>query len=413
MTTNFNWPFDSATGKLDLSDDEFDEHLLKEFLMEMNVRILYIYGNTHLNISNFIEACNKLVELNLDHCRIGDQGFALIQQHCSQLRKLSLRNNRITKESGRLLYDFLHQNTNLEVLYLSQNNLSDDGISFISQSLISNKSLHTLHISYNSIGVVGCTELARVLESSTTLTTLSCMNNPFGTEGLEILLNAMKENHYMNALILGFSQPYDERVVVDNNVVRVSNSNFTSQSLICKYLHTNPFISSLVYFGVLEFSSLSEALAKNTLLEYFSLVQPEEDDNLEALKIKDSSILNSFSRNRTLTEFVYQGYQLQDRQREKLQDIILRNVDFKSERQVAIQSAFLVKNMVKLLNGHISEDIGRHILFCILYPFNEYDSNVILSYLTDDAYTGSIPPDPFSVVGFIKHCYRVKGFVRV
>ena len=114
-------------------------------------------------------SATELEHLYLSRNDIGDEGIeALVPAltNCNHLKELYLIGNpSITTKGWQSLATMLEApNSNLQELYISQNNIDDEAAATFANALANNQTLHTLHLDHNpSITAVGWQALSKIL----------------------------------------------------------------------------------------------------------------------------------------------------------------------------------------------------------------------------------------------------------
>ena len=148
----------------------------------------------------------KVVTLNYNEVE-GDVPFAEITEALSkhpQLEQLDLRRMNIGTNECTALVNLLRSTAaNLLELSLGYNTIEDVGVDVLVDALLPNSSLRSLDLSYNPITIRGCQSLAALLENpNSNLDALYLDNNNIGNLGAFIFANALARNRKLNILYL-------------------------------------------------------------------------------------------------------------------------------------------------------------------------------------------------------------------
>lgn len=185
---------------------------LKEALEENNtLRNLELEG-CRINdqgaeiLGQILEKNSTIETLNLSHNVIGNQG---IQHLGNALKKnkglieLSLASNRFDSEGIKFLTESLKENQTLTDLILMNSNVNILGAKYIGNLLKENNSLKTLDLWNNkSIGSAGAIHLADALEVNKGLTKLDIDGCQIGIDAIKVLVKSIKKNYTLTNLFL-------------------------------------------------------------------------------------------------------------------------------------------------------------------------------------------------------------------
>ena len=134
--------------------------------------------------------CTQINKLYLSDNEIGDDGakeLAANLHHCTQLNKFYLSGNEIGDDGAKELAANLHHCTQLKKLDLSGNEIGDDGAKELAANLHHCTQLKKLDLSGNEIGDDGAKELAANLHYCTQLKKLNLSGNAIGDDGAKEL----------------------------------------------------------------------------------------------------------------------------------------------------------------------------------------------------------------------------------
>lgn len=105
-------------------------------------------------MASFIESSFKLRNLNLDGCKIGNEGMKLLLHAFAvspSIISLNLSNNNITDEGGEMLASFLMRNEVCRELNLSRNSLGFLAANALGKVLLENHTLQKLDLCHNRL----------------------------------------------------------------------------------------------------------------------------------------------------------------------------------------------------------------------------------------------------------------------
>jgi len=184
-----------------------------------------VHSSNRLNPS--LDNC----QMNFDNQKLNDEDLKLIVEK-KQYRKLSLQNNHLTSQSGRLLCQIIKTNVHLEELMLYHNYLSDIGIQYLCESLSTDScQLKTLGIGWNGITDCGIKFLSQMIRINRSLITLGLVFNEITDRGVQLLFDAIRHSQ-TNIQILHLSK---NQLITDNSIdflIRIlSNRNLSIREL--------------------------------------------------------------------------------------------------------------------------------------------------------------------------------------
>lgn len=272
---------------MDLSELEFDAEILEKlsvFLEHSPVATLVATRIHHLTpvlleqILDIAEHNENLKRLDLDSNALGDEGAEFVARILpnTHLSALSLRRNAITHVGLRSLLEGIAESATLTDLILSQNMIGDRGAVELARFLQAEERLNLLHISYNSITLSGARALAAAFKTGCKLKSFSCMNNSFGMAGFKKLFNAFKTNTALRHLIFGHN---DRFVLLPGRRLEMLDP-VKMDEYLGTYLSSNPFLETIVMFGLSEFAHTSAAFRQNSMLAECTFVSVGTDNSL-------------------------------------------------------------------------------------------------------------------------------------
>ncbi|KAJ8921731.1 hypothetical protein NQ315_010641 [Exocentrus adspersus] len=186
------------------------QRLGKAILDLTNLEILRIhrsrleYKHCQALIQNLIKN-NTIVELDLSHCDIGDQGALCVAkfiQKCITLKILNLSNNLIRNTGAEGIGYIMTRpkRANLEVLNLRLNPLGTDGVMNILRALVRCDIPKELSLSGCQFKEDTIPKVALMLKMNESLKKLDISNNWIGKDGGELLIEGLEENNTLEWL---------------------------------------------------------------------------------------------------------------------------------------------------------------------------------------------------------------------
>ena len=159
--------------------------------------------------------CTQLNKLYLSDNEIGDGGakeLAANLHHCTQLKELNISGNKIGVDGAKELAANLHHCTLLNKLDLSCNKIGVDGAKELAANIHHCTQLSKLDLSgnYNLIGVDGIKELAANLHHCTQLKKLDISGNEIGVDGAKELAANLHHCTQLNKLDLSYNEIGDD-----------------------------------------------------------------------------------------------------------------------------------------------------------------------------------------------------------
>ncbi|KAJ3272539.1 hypothetical protein HDV01_005491 [Terramyces sp. JEL0728] len=342
-----------------------------------------------LNIKKtFFSILKNIKTLNLDGNNISSS-LHMILPHMKSIRSLSLRNNGISAANIVELLTAV-ANSNIEELYLSQNNLMDAGATILANNIP--KSLKLLHISYNIIGLKGADALARKLMHNRTLQSFSIMDNPINMEGIYRLFQAFKTMR-LETLIAGFTSRFQNVTVPYSREELqgyVMTNSMCFEEIVADYLKTTT-LEALVVFGLKSIKLVMGSLHNNFLLESLSIlnVHPENTVEHEFAFVEDMAQRNTTITtllvdkvSRPVDQFCNRNKAIQKRKQEIFKEILAtrRNLFVMSELPVELhynviqvmcqyfscqETKLIVGKLVKRDSLGVCMSLRDYLLFCL------------------------------------------------
>lgn len=213
--------------------------ILAEYLKNSNLEELWLYktniGNEGLVIlASSFQGLTNLKILDLMHNRIGESGIQALGPHLKnskKLKKLELSDNPV-KDDIASIGPFIEGLTDLQFIFLNNNQISDKGINglvpyfkkleklesiILSNNQISHlelqvPNLRRLELSNNGIDNKGIKDLAVCLQDLKKLTVLLVDHNQIGDEGIEALVSYFPKSEELVTLNLSNNKPISKTV---------------------------------------------------------------------------------------------------------------------------------------------------------------------------------------------------------
>ncbi len=152
------------------------------FLITLSFSNSLLKRGSLLNTRLCTQVNNTLTELRLDKFSLGDFGVERLCDglyHNQSLLRLTISNNRMSRDAARPLSRLIRLNTPLRQLDLSNNRLEREGLTQLASALAAaNTNLRSLNVRYNEAKGAGLTALAKaLLTANKTLTNLYVWGN--------------------------------------------------------------------------------------------------------------------------------------------------------------------------------------------------------------------------------------------
>ena len=130
-------------------------------------------GNTGTFLTlAFLHHNTNIQFLNISNQEISDYGVVAISKYLkinNTIQELDISRNAVSNIGIVYIGEALHVNTTLQVFNISHNNISNDGAVIISECLRNNNTLQQLNMSHNQISDVGAISIGKALQINTTL----------------------------------------------------------------------------------------------------------------------------------------------------------------------------------------------------------------------------------------------------
>ena len=224
-----------------------------------SLRLLHLNNNSMTqdiveDLADVIRNNSNLMYLSLRNNKLGaaDDILQALKEK-SNLRVLNLNNNNMTEKVAESLADVVKNNSQLEELYLSDNDLKLSATKILN-ALKQNSSLRLLHLNDNLMTQDVAKDLADVIKNNPNLEHLSIRNNKLGLEAVAIL-QALKEKSNLKFLNLISNYMSGE---VSEDLAEVIKSNSSLEEL---YLSYNNLGSSVVFLQALKGASKLKVLS--------------------------------------------------------------------------------------------------------------------------------------------------------
>jgi hypothetical protein len=160
-----------------------------------------------------LEAYPWLRQIQLYHCKIGDDGAMVIADFLKVYKPSADRNPfgieilelpecEIGPAGAQCLGKALTQNETVKILNLDFNRLGDEGAANLGDGLKWNSTLEKVTMKYNEIGPIGGECIAKFIIRSSSVKELSLKGNPLGPQGVTHIAKALAKNAYLTKLDL-------------------------------------------------------------------------------------------------------------------------------------------------------------------------------------------------------------------
>ncbi|NXH12482.1 DRC5 protein, partial [Bucco capensis] len=181
-----------------------------------------------------------LVELNLSHNLIGDEGAQALGKliNRSRLETLDLCNNQIHHVGAQALAQALAKNSTLTSLNLRLNCVEDKGGKAIGQALLTNTTLKSIHLGSNNLSEQTALLFSQVLAQNTTLTSINFSCNHLGLDGGKQLLEGLADNKALTEFDLRLAEVDQETEYLIHQIVWTNQEAARLKSL--EHLPTKP-----------------------------------------------------------------------------------------------------------------------------------------------------------------------------
>ena len=169
----------------------------------------YMTGETAEDLASVIKSNSNLKELYLANNNFKTSSVLILQalKENSKLKALNLNSNNMTGEAAEDLSSIIKCNSNLEWLYLGYNNLKASG-GLILRALQENTKLKVLNLNNNDMTGEVAENIAGVIKNNSNLEKLYLSNNNFNTSGV-LILQALKSITHLRVLALSNNLLYD------------------------------------------------------------------------------------------------------------------------------------------------------------------------------------------------------------
>lgn len=182
----------------------------------------FVTSTANINLDTFVRAingCPAIEEIRMISNLRRRQAWIsaeTIAEYCKSptLKKLTLRNQRMTKDHMPVICDALKTNPVLEYLDFDGNNLGDEGVCLLANEVLAaapdNKSnLIELDISENWFGDTGCIAISNALITNKSLSFLNVQQNNNNTKpSLDSIVEMLSYNFYLEELEI--DQEFDD-----------------------------------------------------------------------------------------------------------------------------------------------------------------------------------------------------------
>ena len=308
----------------------------------------YVTGEIGKDLGSAIKNNSNLEQLYLANNDLKTSSILSLQalKETSKLKTLSLNNNNMTGEAAEDLASVIKNNSNLQQLYLANNDFKKSSI-LILQALKENCKLKLLDLNSNNMTGEAAEDLASVIKNNSNLEQLGLANNDLGTSSI-LILQALKENPKLKLLNLNNNNMTGETAEDLASVIK-NHSN-----LEWLLLANNDLKASSIL--------ILQALKENSKLKALNL----NDNNMTAEVAED---LASVIKNNSNLEQLRLGYN-----------------DFKASRVLVLQ-ALQESTELKILNlnsNGMNEEVAEHLASII-----KNNSNLEQLYLANNNFKSS------------------------
>ena len=236
-------------------------------LQNLSTLTVFNIGNNKVGEEAADDVCailslnNKLEAIYLydnDFKTVGMIKIAKALQSTSILKVLSIGSNSVGEEAADYFSVVLSQNTELQKLYLYDNNFKTVGMIKIAKALWNTSTLKVLNIGSNDIGEQAANDIAKVLSYNTKLNEIYLYNNNFKTTGMMKIAKALQNISTLTALSIGNNNVGEEAAekiatVLSHNTklekLYLDNNSFKTAGMI-KISRALQHLSTLTVFNI-------------------------------------------------------------------------------------------------------------------------------------------------------------------
>ena len=353
----------------------------KSVLKKLRLSKILMTKEAAKHLSDVIKSNTHLEELYIADNKLGIQAAVILQAltRSSKIKGLNLSNNNMTEQ---LIGDFINvirNNSNLEKLYLSNNNFRSS-VFVILQALKEKSMLTKLHLDNNLMTGEIAGDLAAVLRNNSSLEELCIGSNRLGLSAV-MILQALQEHSRLKVLNLSdnnLTAHVAEKLatIIKNNSgleeLYIYDNDFqTSVAIILKALKEISTLTRLYLNNSLMTEEVAEDLAKiiknNTNLEQLRI--DYNNLGLSAVPIlqalKDNCNLKMLNlANNNMTEQVAEDLANVITNNQSLEKLYLSNNNFKTSVAVILKALKEKSVLTKLslnknlLTGEVAEDLA-------------------------------------------------------
>ena len=363
--------------------------ILQALKENSNLQLLDLNGNKVTgeaaeNLASVIKNNSNLEQLGLANNDLKTSSFLVLQalKEISKLKVLNLNGNNITGEAAEDLASVIKNNSNLEQLYLANNNLRTSSI-LILQAMKENCKLKTLNLSGNNMTGEAAEDLASVIKNNSNLEHLHLANNDLRRSSI-LILQALKENSNLQLLDLNGNKVTGEAAEDLASVIK-NNSNLEQLGLANNDLKTSSFLvlQALKEISKLKVLNLNGNNITGEAAEDLASVI-KNNSNLEQLYLANNNL-------RTSSILILQAM----KENCKLKTLNLNDNNMTGE--AAEDLASVIKNNSNLERLHLANNNLRKSSILILQALKE-NSNLQLLDLNGNKVTGEAAENLASVI---------------
>ena len=272
--------------------DNMSVDVIKPFLMGVNrnksitsldfLGMDLLGGKVFTMLAPFFENSSTLINLLINECTLGDDGWRLLALAIGSSKSKTLKN-----------------------VVLAENNISDEALVDIITSLSMHPQLQKIEMVDNTLSVNGCKAVATLLRNSVTqLQHLDLADNEINDEGIEALVPALKNCNHLGTLRLSRNRSITTKGWKQlATILEVPNSNLKTVFILGNNIDDEAlavFAKALVGNQLLKTLSLGSGVGGTPIL-----IEGEARRAFSKLVCDTSSINSTFQSNHT---FNYLGY---------------------------------------------------------------------------------------------------------
>ena len=336
------------------------------------------------DLASVIKNNSNLEQLHLANNDLRTSSILILQalKKSCRLKVLDLNCNNMTEKAAENLTSVIKNNSNLEQLYLANNDLRTSS-TLILQALKENSELKTLNLNSNNMTGKAAEDLASVIKSNSNLEQLGLANNDLEASSI-LILQALKENSKLKVLNLNSNNMTGEAVEDLASVIK-NNSNLERLHLGSNDLKTSSVL-------------ILQALRNICRLQVLDL-----DDNYMTGEI-GKDLARAINNNSNLQQLYLANYDLKTssilvlqalKENSKLKILNLNNNNMTGKAVEDLAS--VIKNNSNLEQLYLANNDLRTSSILILQALKENSKLKILN-LNNNNMTGKAAEDLVSVI---------------